>query len=450
LVGIGDGQTIFQEGIFEKHIFYSANLKSEESSKHQAYNAEQIKNALLSAIQNSGPVHINVPFNEPLYETEESSKIAVPEYIASGVNEIQSDSQIKRFRDLWYGAKRKMILVGVLPPNSFDESLLKKLAEDKSLVVFTETTSNLSSESFFPSIDKIIAPLDHQGFEDLQPEFLLTFGGMVISKKIKAFLRKYQPKEHWHIGPLGANDTFFALTEHVKSKPNSFLKKAFNGSRNLPDSNYQNLWLKVKRHREKGHENYMNVIPFSDLLAFYLMLNYFPKYVKVQMGNSSAIRYAQLFNWHPSIQMFCNRGTSGIDGSTSTAIGAAVVSEKPTIFVTGDLSFFYDSNALWNNYIPNNFKIILINNGGGGIFRILPGHKNTENFDRYFETKHHLIAKQLCEMYGFNYITAMDRTELEVALSLFFENNDQPILLEIFTPSRMNDEILLQYFEHIK
>src|SRR5690606_13640161 len=150
------------------------------------------------------------------------------------------------------------------------------------------------------------------------------------------------------------------------------------------------------------------------------------------------------------VEVFCNRGTSGIDGSTSTAIGAAYVSGLPTLLITGDLSFFYDSNALWNNYIRKDFKIIVINNRGGGIFRILPGEKDTELFDTFFETKHHLSAKQLAEMYGFQYFTIENKEELESGVQTFFCHSEGPALLEIFTPHRVNDKVLIDYFKFIK
>ena len=148
--------------------------------------------------------------------------------------------------------------------------------------------------------------------------------------------------------------------------------------------------------------------------------------------------------------MFCNRGTSGIDGSTSTAIGYAVQSERPTILVTGDLSFFYDSHALWNNYIPKNFKIILLNNKGGGIFRILPGQKNTANFDTYFETTHQLTAEHICKTFGIGYRKADSEEGFQRELTSFYKSNAEPQLLEIFTPRTLNDSVLLDYFDFIK
>ncbi len=149
-----------------------------------------------------------------------------------------------------------------------------------------------------------------------------------------------------------------------------------------------------------------------------------------------------------SITVFCNRGTSGIDGSTSTAIGAAYASEKRTTLVTGDLSFFYDSNALWNTHIPKNFRIIVINNSGGGIFKIIPGPKSTDSL-RYFEAPHCLTAEHLSKMYGFEYSVASDLESLQKGLSHFYEGN-QPKLLEIFTPSDQNDLVLKEYINYLK
>jgi 2-succinyl-5-enolpyruvyl-6-hydroxy-3-cyclohexene-1-carboxylate synthase len=184
-------------------------------------------------------------------------------------------------------------------------------------------------------------------------------------------------------------------------------------------------------------------------MVFDKVISNLPKNSQLQISNSSAIRYAQLIDIDPSIEVFCNRGTSGIDGSTSTAIGAAVANGKPTVFIGGDIGFFYDSNALWNNYIPKDFKIILINNGGGGIFRILPGHNETPVFNTFFETSHKLTSEHLAVMYGLEYCKADNLESLDLAITNFFQQNDKPMILEIFTPTAENDKILLQYFKEL-
>ena len=470
LVGIGDGQTINQKGVYQNHILYEANLKEDiiidnnspideptiiKSLENKVerflglqkdiaeFNVDEINSAINSAIINRGPVHINAPFNEPLYDMVDEFSVTVK---PTQPNFVSDKEDLSSYAQSWNKASKKMVLVGVNAPNSIDKKILEFLANDDSVIVFTETTSNLYHDEFFPSIDKIIAPLENADFEKLQPEILLTFGGLIVSKKVKAFLRKYQPKQHWHIDETTANDTFFSLSNHFKYSVNQFFNQFLSDVKYI-ESAYKPYWNKVKTHRQIEHEKYLESCEYSDLKVFEKVLQSLPNNAIVHSGNSSAIRYMQLFNINKNLQVYCNRGTSGIDGSTSTAIGAAVASKEQTILITGDLSFFYDSNALWNNYIPNNFRIILINNGGGGIFRVLPGHKNTDNFDTYFETKHKLTAKQLCAMYNIAYQEANSMMNLKNELQNFYDVDRAPKLLEIFTPRENNDQILLNYFK---
>ncbi|MEH6407508.1 MAG: thiamine pyrophosphate-dependent enzyme, partial [Leeuwenhoekiella sp.] len=285
--------------------------------------------------------------------------------------------------------------------------------------------------------------------KELQPDLLLTFGGMIISKKIKAFLRKYQPKQHWHIDPKKAYDTFFSLNRHFSVSVNHFFAQ-FTPHIIPVKTEYKNTWLALRSRRDILHKEYLKNMDWCDFKAFEHILSSIPKESMLQLGNSSTVRYVQLFDIDKSLEVFCNRGTSGIDGCVSTAVGAAVGSKLPAVLILGDLSFFYDSNGLWNNYLPDNFKIILINNRGGGIFRILPGDKNSEEFDTYFETVHNLSAEHLCKMYNIKFLSASSEAEVENKKEELFKSNDGPALLEINTPRKLNDQILLGYFDFIK
>jgi 2-succinyl-5-enolpyruvyl-6-hydroxy-3-cyclohexene-1-carboxylate synthase len=218
---------------------------------------------------------------------------------------------------------------------------------------------------------------------------------------------------------------------------------------NIIESKYQFDFQTIWQVRLAKHDNYISQIPYSDFKVFDFLSQNLPEHIQLQVSNSSPIRYIQLVNINKTIEVFCNRGTSGIDGSTSTSIGAAVANEKPTILITGDISFLYDSNALWNNYIPKNFKIILINNNGGGIFRILPGHQETETFNTFFETSHHLTAEHLAKMYRLNYVSVQDENELQSVWNAFISEEKTPTILEIFTPEKLNNSILLDYFKHL-
>ncbi|WP_348812620.1 2-succinyl-5-enolpyruvyl-6-hydroxy-3-cyclohexene-1-carboxylic-acid synthase [Flavobacterium maritimum] len=443
-IDIGDGQTIRQENVFHNHSLYNANLHEDVSEENDL----KINEAINTAILKKGPVHINAPFEEPLYETV--TELSVSPLISASANTTQTTSieNVSEFVTIWNNSTRKMILVGVNEPDTINQETIDAFAKDESVVVLTETTSNFYHPSFINNIDTIITPFTTDDFETFRPEILITFGGMVVSKRIKAFLRKYKPKHHWHIDTLRAYDTFGALSQHFEVNPNVFFDE-FLPLTNQTKSDYFEKLDAVKKLRKLKHEDYLSKIPFCDFKFFEKLIPRLPKNSQLQISNSSAIRYAQLIDIDPSIEVYCNRGTSGIDGSTSTAIGAAVANNKPTVFITGDIGFLYDSNALWNNYIPKDFKIILINNGGGGIFRILPGHEETPVFNTFFETSHCHTAEHLAKMYGLEYSIANDESSLDNALTTLFGQNDKPSILEVFTPTLDNDKILLQYFKEL-
>ena len=442
LIDIGDGQTIRQENVFKNHILYSANLKE--------FDAENSIKALSKAFsllrQVKGPIHINAPFNEPLYETIATMNDF--RFIAEE-SDLQDTIDYENLASQWNSAKKKMILVGVHSPNAALEILLDKVADDPSVLVFTETTSNLYNKRFVNSIDNLIFNLTEEEFTSLQPDILLTFGGMIVSKKIKKFLRDYSPKEHWHVNELRAFDTYQVLSKHLKIDSHSFFKHFCELVDYDNKSTYESTWTHYKQRIREKHNHYIKTAPYSDLKVFEQVLKVIPDFSEVQFSNSAIIRYSQLFEMNSTITVFCNRGTSGIDGSTSTALGAAYATQKPTTLITGDLSFFYDSNALWNNYIPSDVRIVIINNSGGGIFKIIPGPKKSTAL-KYFETPHCLTAEHLCVMFGFEYSTAHNLKTLAEEVVGFYDKSGKPKVLEVFTPSDLNDLVLKEYINNLK
>ena len=476
-IDIGDGQTIRQTQVFEPHLEDAGYLTPDVShatatllahptqsllkneanavevearqKEIQAENEQVINRVLNRAIAKNGPVHFNLPFEEPLYDTTTDTITLTHDSPIEPTAQIQD---LSTFSQRWHSSKKKMLLVGVLAPDSLDASLVDYLASDPSVTVLTETTSNLQHYTFIQSIDTFIAPLEksEEDLNEYQPDLLVTLGGMIVSKKIKAFLRIHSPKTHWHVDPKKAYDTFYCLSEHIISTPAAFFHSLKAEAQPYVQSSYCAHFLaQYNAHRLKGLD-YLENIPFSDLKAFELICKALPENLQLQLANSSTIRYAQLFPLPASANVFCNRGTSGIDGSTSTAIGAAWVNEQPTVFITGDLSFFYDANALWNTYLKPTTRIIVINNQGGGIFRILPGEKDTPAYDTYFETVQQRSAKQLCRDHGIGYQKASSRFGLQWKLKRFFNASSGPQLLEIFTPRKLNDKVLLNYFKSMQ
>ena len=443
-IDIGDGQTIRQQNVFENHSVYNANLTADASPENDL----KINEAINASFLHQGPVHINAPFEEPLYET--SSESVVDPAIKPVKNRARklAPNDVIVYSNIWNTKSKKMILIGVNEPDELSSEILTRFAEDPSVVVFTETTSNILHSNFIGNIDRIITPCNDADFEELRPQILITLGGMVVSKRIKTFLRTFKPLHHWHIDPLRAYDTYGSLSKHFQVSPHEFFTQLLPFAKPLK-STYQQHVIKIRNDRAKKHDKFFQAAVFSDFKAYGVILPALPHGIQLHIGNSAAIRYAQLFDIDQSIKVFSNRGTSGIDGSTSTAIGAAIGSSRPAVIITGDISFFYDSNALWNSYIPKNFKIIVVNNGGGGIFRILPGHRENDVFNTFFETSHCLTAEHLARMYKFKYFTASDESTLTENLSAFLNENTQPAILEVFTPTRINDKVLADYFRQL-
>lgn len=452
LLNIGDGQTINQKNVFDKNIGYSENLNQNDNYYLNLFglrdnNQDKINKALNFSIEKQTPVHINIPFSEPLYDITNSLSVNTINKLP-GLNN-QNIKNISSFRNKWQNSIKKIILIGVSSPDILCKKSIDLLASDSSLLVLTENTSNVYHPSFCNKIDQLIAPLTNKELKEFRPEILITIGGMIISKKIKAIFRDNKPKEHWHIGIHDANDTFFCLTKHFKTIPNNIISKLYENF-NDNGTDYHNKWDLIISKRKEKHKKYLSELIYCDFKVFDYVLKSIPSNSMLQVSNSSAIRYTQLFDIDSSINVFCNRGTSGIDGSTSTAIGAASVFKGNTVFITGDLSFFYDSNALWNNFIPTSFRIILINNKGGGIFKILTKDNNTELFKKFFETKHDLYAKDLCNMYGFEYFSSDDEDKLKNVLNDFYNQSEKPRLLEVITDNDYNQDYLLNYFDYIK
>lgn len=442
-IDIGDGQTIRQVGALSNHLLGEMALTEE----HPFSEKNELQYLISQSIIHQQPIHLNAPFEEPLYETIAVTDAYLEQIEIELPKNTLSHSDIALHK-LWQHATKKMILIGVQHFNEIPSEIIQNWANDSSIVVLTESTSNVYHPTFIDKIDVAISALSDDEMEQLKPDILLTFGGMIVSKRIKSFLRKHQPVQHWHVGVHKAYDTYGCLKHHFEVPIPSFCAHFFENTSNI-SSDYKRLWLNLKTAKEQKQAAFIPLAPYSDFLVYDFLFRNIPHSVQLHIANSAPVRYAQLFDTFQFSGMFCNRGTSGIDGSTSTAIGAAVVNQKQTVFITGDLSFFYDSNALWNTYIPKNFKIIVVNNGGGGIFRILPGHQETHEFNTFFETQHGLDASHLCKMFNLHYTSASSMAELTSVWALFMQDNEKPSLLEIHTPTTVNDKVLKDFFNAI-
>lgn len=452
LIENGDGQTIRQKNVFSNYIKASFELATDIDTEEQFAVAENLINQAIDATMwaEPGPVHINVPFREPLYNVVDEQIHGTAKSFRKSLKSISAD-ELRVFANKFNANKKVLIIAGQGKRDEESNHVLTKIAEFGQVAVLTETTSNLHSGQFIDCIDNVVSTIKDSEAGAFQPGLIISFGGQVVSKMVKSFLRKNPAAEHWHISPSGEKmDTYFCLTETIVQEPFQFFAKLspFLESRN---SDYTTIWENRKKLVTEKRAEYLKTIPYSDFQVFDFLLKNIPNSSNLHLGNSTPVRYSQLFGSSEKFDYFSNRGVSGIDGQVSTTAGAAYISSKTNTIVTGDLGFFYDSNALMNHYLTPNLKIIVVNNGGGGIFRFIDGPASTPQLEKFFEVKHNWKAEKIAECFGLNYFKSENLEQLKETLTEFYkQKNERPSLLEIFTPAETNALVLKNYFKYLK
>lgn len=450
-----DGQTIRQQNVYANYIRQSFHLPvTGEKEDDRWYVARTISDALNASVHPvSGPVHVNVPLREPLYNVKEDAEYTRPKVVErmktiSALN----DTDKKTLQREWANCKSKLIIVGGMfdvvgiPSQAEAErgEAMRKLLQDSSVVVLTEASSNLPLKSTIPIIDPVLEAMPKNEKEHFTPELIVTLGGEIVSKKIKAFFRTNKPKAHWHIDESGDHvDTYKCLTKVISLDAAEFLSVL----KEVPfvKSDFRDKWLGIYAEAKKIRERIVQDSPYCDLTAFSELLQSLPDGCNLHLGNSTPIRYANLFEVNPTVTVNCNRGTSGIDGCTSTAAGAAFATQKLTVLITGDISFMYDSNALWNKYLPHNLRIIVMNNSGGNIFRIIPGPASLSELEEYFETKQEQTVEHIAKAFSLPYYFCDDMQSLKKQLNNFYNPHDKAAILEIKTPNEISASVLKEY-----
>lgn len=448
----GDGQTIRQERVFDQMVLKSAQLNEIHSDSQRWHFERTLAEVLQAAIGGrKGPVHLNVPFSEPLYETTEDIHILKNWIEQAEIEPALTKNSKSKLASIWDQSQKRLVIVGQHPKDSDLEALLEKMALDGSTAVLVEHTSNMYSPYLVSAIDRTLNLIPEAEIESFYPDCIVAIGGAIVSKRIKAFLRKSQAP----VIRFGLDFPFMDTYRHLRFTAEvpaltgvKYLLELI--EKNPHKSRFGFAWKKLDQFGSDAQKQVCAAQPWSDLKAMEFILDVIPDYCNLHISNSSLIRYALLFDPIKTITYWCNRGTSGIDGSSSTAVGAAIVSPgEPHVLVTGDLSFFYDSNAWWSKHLPSNLRIVVVNNGGGDIFNIIPGPKSTNQWKKIFVAEQELSAKDIAQTYGLEYFSAASEADLEQYLEPFFAEsaNGLPKLLEINTMNEPNSEILEAYFK---
>ena len=446
-IGQMDGQTLPQPNVFGSLVKMSVNLPEVQAEEDEWYCNRLINEAILETTHHGkGPVHINVPISEPIYRftaKELPEARVITRY--QGLNVYDRD--YKELIEKLNGFNKRMVVAGQMSLiYQFDKKYIKPLS--KNFVWLTEHLSNqIVPTEPIKNFDVAISAMDEDRQKQMVPDLLITYGGHIVSKQLKKYLRNHPPKEHWHISQDGkVVDLFGCLTTVIEMDPFEFLEKIALLLDNKP-TNYPLMW-----------ENWCKIIPepslpYSQISVTGDLVKALPTPCALHLANSSTVRYAQLFPLSSDVEVCCNRGVNGIEGSLSAAIGYATASDKLNFVIIGDLSFFYDMNALWCTHFNNNLRILLLNNEGGEIFHTLPGMDKSEGTSRKFITaEHQTSAKGWAEERGFSYLRATNAEEWEEALTTFAsaEENPKPMLLEVMTDKAEDTTLLREYYKSLK
>ena len=399
-----DGQTMPQPDALGRFVRKAVSLPELHDEEGHWYCNRLVNEALIAAQQGGrGPVHINVPLTEPLFEYSVPA-LPVERKIAFAEADL-SPATLSHITRMFLQAERPMLISGQ-PMNPLLDEAVSLVGDDEAYI----------------------------------PDFVLYIGGSIVSKRLKRFLRK--AKETWVVNASGeVNDTFMNLThvfqgdgeavaDHILlmtvMEPHPFIQK------------WNELLVRIRQQADNYEPAY------SQMAA----VKYFESQVgeaQVHYGNSTAIRLANSFAKH---HVWCNRGVNGIEGSLSTAAGFSVISEDRVFCVIGDLSFFYDQNALWNQNLRGNLRILLLNNGCGGIFHLLPGLEKSPARDAFVAASHHTSAEGICQQNDVVYLSATDMSQLQAGIdTLLNMESDRPVLLEVFTDAAADERAYREYYK---
>lgn len=450
----GDGQTIRQPNLYGAHVKRYAELPQDHAHADAAWYANRIGNELINLANEfpQGPVHVNAPFREPLYPSANEKETALdsPRVIERPMRSATlPEPEWQRILKAIQQHRKILIVPGQQPPPG--GAISDFLAQHRWPLVGDILSNHHAVTGFCGHADTFLGSLPEKMKVSLKPDLLITFGQSVVAKNLKLFLRNYAPREHWHLQPDGeVADTFQNLTRALRVDPDYFFAEL---SRRAPDQQvshrvYSEEW---QQHEIQARNNLRDFFGNHDQGEFplvYELLHALPERCNLHLANSMSVRYANhvgLFENQKGVNVYSNRGTSGIDGCTSTAVGHALSSQVPNVLITGDQAFFYDRNAFWNNYPLPNLYVVVLNNHGGIIFNLIDGPAGLPEAEEYFVTRQPLRAKALAQEFGYTYSAGQNPSWKE-----FFQPGNDVKIHEVETSQSLNKSLFEAFRKHIK
>lgn len=449
-----DGQTIAQSDALGRFVRKAVQLPEPHNDEERWLCRRLVNEAMhLATCRQGAPVHINVPISEPLFEfsTEQLPQLSRFNNIKrAAINDASMDMP-----DAFHEAKRPMIVIGQLAHGTISHETIRSLSEK--YVVMSEPLSSPSYMTihFDEAIRYIVS--DNSSINDDEddktayyPDYVIYVGDTLVSKPARRFLRNAKAPSCL-ITPDAADihDPLMTLTDIVECDTDS-INALLASLCETPDTDercrfhdrWQSFLDACAAHADAYAPEYSQM---ATVKYFEEQLADLDIDICVHYANSSAVRLACIYAQH---YVWCNRGVNGIEGSLSTAAGFSLATHDMTVCVIGDLSFFYDQNALWNSNLRGNLRIILLNNRGGGIFRQLPGLSDSPAADDLVMASHENTAQGICTQNDIGYMSAKNMDEMQIGIvTLLTRESERPMLLEVFTDSNDDVKALEKYFK---
>lgn len=446
-----DSQTIWQQDALSPYVKRNWDISARADFPNGPWWTDRmINDALLEAVNGRpGPVHLNVRLDAPLNTMSDYTDGSARVISMISSPSLMPVAEARRIALPLASPRKVLIIAGFHAPDEKLNRALIKLASLPNVAVMTESISNLHSPLFINRIDSTLCRLSPSEREQLRPDVVITLGGAIVSRHIKEWLRGLTDLEHWHIGISHTTvDCLKHLTLRVDMDATAFMGQIASALQpHRSPSSYALRWQEAATKASEIHKAYVEASPWSDLRAMSCIFSHIPPRCNLHLSNGTPVRYAQLMDCRTIHRSECNRGVSGIDGCTSTAVGSSVLYGGTTLLISGDMSFQYDISALSSTLLSPRFKMIVICNGGGGIFRFIGATSGLPERERFFAVGPRLPLPELCAGYDIRYFEARDELTLSSLLPDFFAEADSPALLAVHTPPEISAEVLKEYFK---
>ncbi|WP_372726732.1 2-succinyl-5-enolpyruvyl-6-hydroxy-3-cyclohexene-1-carboxylic-acid synthase [Nostoc sp. TCL26-01] len=382
-------------------------------------------------IPTPGPVHLNIPFRDPLapiptLNAESLPKINIEEFFAGVVDNSQipiSYSLLPVIKE-WQKSDRGIIIAGVAQPQQ-PEAYCRAIAQLAQMLQWPVLAEGLSPVRNYAGLNAcLISTYDlilrnQQLAKQLAPNIVVQVGDMPTSKELRTWIDTNQPRR-WIIDPSDQNlDPLHGRTTHLRMRVEE-MERESQGEISPSQSEYLQMWcLAETQVRANVDATLANIEDLVESKTAWLISQILPPETPLFIANSMPVRDVEYF-WKPNnlrVRSHFNRGANGIDGTLSTALGIAH-RQQSSVMLTGDLALLHDTNGfLIRNKFVGHLTIILINNNGGGIFEMLPIAKFDPPFEEFFATPQDINFAQLCATYNVQHELITSWQQLQARLN---------------------------------